>query len=254
MYDDIDSPTSALDGRHGDGQTSGLPLSAAPPRFGRLAMCVAAASALAIGVTGTVAYGVWFNHDQQAYAEAMASARQALANVPSSGAGSVTNADSAPAQQVSPTADATMAAQPDADPEAGGQLASWSGEVKRGQSGLTEPVTATADNQPADMPVSTPANLSMNTYANIPASTSTSPSAAAPVRRPSGAANPSGQQYTSWRASARDGRATSQDRRATSGNAKHKDNNLFARVGLFFRRVSYRQHDNTNRQDIYSHP
>jgi hypothetical protein len=55
------------------------PVPAAPPaRFGRLALWVASASALAVGVVGTVAYGVWFNHDQRAYVEAMASARQAL--------------------------------------------------------------------------------------------------------------------------------------------------------------------------------
>ena len=80
MYDDTDSPKSVLDGQDARGQTSGLSFSATPPRFGRLAMCVAAASALAIGVMGTVAYSVWFNHDQQAYAEAMAGARRALMN------------------------------------------------------------------------------------------------------------------------------------------------------------------------------
>lgn len=48
------------------------------PRFGRLALCTAAAAALACGVLGTVAYSVWFNRDQQAYAEAIATARQAL--------------------------------------------------------------------------------------------------------------------------------------------------------------------------------
>jgi hypothetical protein len=53
---------------------------------------MAAAGALAFGVLGTVAYGVWFNHDQQAYAEAIAGVREALgmpgsASVVSSGAG-----------------------------------------------------------------------------------------------------------------------------------------------------------------------
>jgi hypothetical protein len=51
---------------------------ATPVRFGRLALWVASASALAIGVVGTVAYGVWFNQDQHAYAEAMENARQTL--------------------------------------------------------------------------------------------------------------------------------------------------------------------------------
>jgi len=49
-----------------------------PVRFGRLALWVASASALAIGIMGTVAYGVWFNQDQHAYAEAMEHARQTL--------------------------------------------------------------------------------------------------------------------------------------------------------------------------------
>src|SRR6266702_7921395 len=51
---------------------------ATPVRFGRLALWVASASALAVGVVGTVAYGVWFNQDQHAYTEAMENARQTL--------------------------------------------------------------------------------------------------------------------------------------------------------------------------------
>ncbi|WP_429253993.1 hypothetical protein [Paraburkholderia sp. GAS334] len=47
-------------------------------RFGRLALCAASASALALGVVGTIAYVVWFNHDQRIYAEAVMNARQAL--------------------------------------------------------------------------------------------------------------------------------------------------------------------------------
>src|SRR5476649_2159862 len=49
-----------------------------PVRFGRLALWVASASALTVGIMGTVAYGVWFNQDQHAYAEAMEHARQTL--------------------------------------------------------------------------------------------------------------------------------------------------------------------------------
>jgi hypothetical protein len=55
------------------------PAFAQPPvRFGRLALWIASASALAVGIMGTVAYGVWFNQDQHAYAEAMEHARQTL--------------------------------------------------------------------------------------------------------------------------------------------------------------------------------
>ncbi|QIE26407.1 hypothetical protein SBC1_43160 (plasmid) [Caballeronia sp. SBC1] len=53
-------------------------LARTPVRFGRLALWIASASALAIGIMGTVAYGVWFNQDQHAYAEAMEHARQTL--------------------------------------------------------------------------------------------------------------------------------------------------------------------------------
>jgi hypothetical protein len=47
-------------------------------QYGRFALWVASASSLAIGVAGAVAYGIWFNHDQHAYVDAITSARQAL--------------------------------------------------------------------------------------------------------------------------------------------------------------------------------
>ena len=144
MYDDTDSPKSVLDGQDAGGQTSGLSISATPPRFGRLAMCVAAASALAIGVMGTVAYSVWFNHDQQAYAEAMAGARRALGNSASASAAAMAKSAGvtalpaaavlAKSPQPSPATAASgvtvAASAAGADPEAGGQFASWSGQVK----------------------------------------------------------------------------------------------------------------------------
>ncbi|MFM0391719.1 hypothetical protein [Paraburkholderia phytofirmans] len=241
MYNDIDSPNAALDGQSTGGQMNGLPIPAMPPRFGRLAMCVAAASALAIGVMGTVAYGVWFNQDQQTYANAMAGARQALGNGASASGAVVANTAAVPtlpvaaarpnAPQASLTsstsnADATTAAAPAAsDPEAGGQLASWYGEVK--------PTTVQANAVAVSAPV-TPA----------PAATS--------ARRPASAANPPTQQLVASRAG-KDGRAAPQERRGAAETARHKDT-LFARMGLFFRRVNYRQHGNSNRQDIYSHP
>jgi hypothetical protein len=46
-------------------------------RFGRVTLWVASASAIAVGVVGTGAYGVWFNHDQRGYVEAMASPQHA---------------------------------------------------------------------------------------------------------------------------------------------------------------------------------
>lgn len=44
----------------------------------RPSLWAASAISLALGVTGTVAYGVWFNHDQRTYANAIESARRAL--------------------------------------------------------------------------------------------------------------------------------------------------------------------------------
>ncbi|MGF6598098.1 hypothetical protein P3T23_002815 [Paraburkholderia sp. GAS448] len=46
-------------------------------RFGRVTLWAASASAIAVGVVGTGAYGVWFNHDQRGYVEAMASPQHA---------------------------------------------------------------------------------------------------------------------------------------------------------------------------------
>jgi hypothetical protein len=250
MYHDTDSPGSALDGQRDAGQSSGLSISATPPRFGRLAMCVAAASALAIGVMGTVAYSVWFNHDQQAYAEAMAGARRALGNNASASAAvmaktaSVTALPAAtmptkppPLSRATAASDATVAASTVvSDPEAGGQFASWSGEVKASR---THPDLVA--NAPPDAPAS----------AAMPP-TSASTSAPTSVRRSANAGTAPTQQFAAARAG-KDGRAAPQERRGASETARHK-HTLFARMGLFFRRVSYRQHGNANRQDIYSHP
>ncbi|RKR38993.1 hypothetical protein [Paraburkholderia sp. BL17N1] len=250
MYNDTDSPKSVLDGQHAGGQASGLSNSATPPpRFGRLAMCMAAASALAIGVLGTVAYSVWFNHDQQAYAEAMAGARRALGNGVSANAAvaavmaknaSATAVPAAiasakpvpalPSSQVMATSGATTPASPaGTDPEAGGQFASWSGEVKA-KAFAAQPVRV--------------ANVASGTSA----STAPPPT---PARRSANASAAPTQQVAASHPG-KDGRAAPQERRAPE-NARHK-NNLFARMGLFFRRVNYRQHGNANRQDIYSHP
>ncbi|MFM0121501.1 hypothetical protein P0D73_21850 [Paraburkholderia sp. RL18-101-BIB-B] len=242
MYNDTDSPKSVLDGQDAGGQPSGLSLSATPPRFGRLAMCVAAASALAIGVMGTVAYSVWFNHDQQAYAEAMAGARRALGNSASASAAAMAKSAGvtalpaaavlAKSPQPSPATAASgvtvAASAAGADPEAGGQFASWSGQVKASKARPD----VVADAAPG-----------------TPASAATPPTSA---RRSAGSATPPTQQLAASRPG-KDARAAPQERRGASETARHK-NSLFARMGLFFRRVSYRQHGNANRQDLYSHP
>ncbi|MFM0100551.1 hypothetical protein PQQ87_33495 [Paraburkholderia nemoris] len=268
MLNDTEFSKSAVESADSGFDSGAEPPAAAPPvRFGRLALCVATASALALGVVGTVAYGVWFNHDQQAYAEAMARARQALGTAASAAAGpalaksiaaprsaaaaaaaeGTAGARQAPAvkpvatgAQVTSVAPATTAPQAPADPpatapmqaaaaapdgEEGGKLASWSGPVTR----LPAPTvseTVVADATPV-------------------LAASSAPAAAPSNRVP--------QQSASGRPG-RDARLAQQDRRANSAaNARHKGS-LFARMGSFFRRVSYRQHDTGNRQDIYSHP
>jgi hypothetical protein len=219
MLNDTEFSKSAVESADSGFDSGAEPPAAAPPvRFGRLALCVATASALALGVVGTVAYGVWFNHDQQAYAEAMAHARQALGTAASAAAGPALAKSIA-----APRSAATAAAAPNG--EEGGKLASWSGPVTR----LPAPTvseTVVADATPA-------------------LAASSAPAAAPP--------NPAPQHSASGRPG-RDARLAQQDRRANSAaNARHKGS-LFARMGSFFRRVSYRQHDTGNRQDIYSHP
>lgn len=227
MFNHPNLRKSVAGGPSARGQTNGPPVSAAPLRFGRLAMCVAVASALAIGVLGTVVYGAWFNQDQQAYAEAMAGARQALGNGAPTSAGVIAKpANVAPSPPVGAIASPTGA-----DPEAGSELSTWSGEVT-GHSQARLPAAFAAEAAPA---------------AAAPSATS-----ATFARRPVGAGNSPAQQWVSARP-ARDNRATPQEHRAPPTSARRKDN-PFTRVGLFFRRVSYRQHGNANRQDIYSHP
>jgi hypothetical protein len=72
-----------------------------PARFSRLALWVASASALTLGVMGTLAYGVWFNQDQHTYAEAMEHARQTLWLTGAAAAPAVDTAQAV--QQMSPS-------------------------------------------------------------------------------------------------------------------------------------------------------
>ncbi|MFM0082455.1 hypothetical protein P0D72_26860 [Paraburkholderia sediminicola] len=266
MLNDTEFSKSAVESPDTGFEAGAEPPAAAPPvRFGRLALCVATASALALGVVGTVAYGVWFNHDQQAYADAMARARQALGTAAAAAARPALAKSIAPPRsattaaqgtaggmqapavrpvttgaQVTAVAPATTSTQAKVDPpataqmwaaaaapdgEEGGKLASWSGPVTR-PAAPTVSETVVADATPA---------------------LAASAAAAAPPP------NPASQQLASGRPG-RDARLAQQDRRAKSAaNARHKGS-LFARMGSFFRRVSYRQHDTGSRQDTYSHP
>lgn len=228
MFNDTDLPKSAVehpDTRFGAG---GEHLAAAPPvRFGRLALCVATASALAVGVVGTVAYGVWFNHDQQKYADAIAGARQALGTAASTVAGRAAAESIAPPGRITASMQATAAAP--ATEEAGEKQASWSGPVTRPPA-LAPALSQTVAADPTQGASSVPAVL----HATPPS-------------------NPGAQQFGGGRSGKTAHLAQPDRRSASTANTRHKSS-LFARMGSFFRRVSYRQHGTGSQQDLYSHP
>ncbi|RKT21947.1 hypothetical protein B0G69_5362 [Paraburkholderia sp. RAU2J] len=289
MANDSDFPQSEAEGQDRRFDIRGAHrTSAPPPGFGRFALCIAAAGALAFGVLATVAYSVWFNHDQQAYAEAIASARQALGMQVSSSAVALGAAVSGPMKPVAlmepavsaaapgaaathtimtapatteaigsaapalattaPTSNApatrtpsgseTIASEPSrsraspvSDGEQGSQQAVWSGQVA--------PAAAEAGPRTVVLADATPR-------------TSPSPSPR-PIRRINKSADPAVQQSAAAR-SGKQARTAQAEHRASAPNAKHKDS-LFARMGQFFRRVDYRQHDaGRQQQDLYSRP
>lgn len=295
MANDTDLPQSEMEGPDsGFEETDGHGTNASPPRFGRLALCVAAAGALAFGVLGTVAYGVWFNHDQQAYAEAMAGARQALgvpatesaaaARMPAKSAASTgpavlaaaprtpatTVASVATARAPAPTTTETLIAATPAPPVAAATSSAPA---------TTTPTSAPTTNAQTTNPPSTaqtalepdgeegskqavwsgpiaqaPAASAQTTLADATLAASATP---VPSPRSSRRATNSADPAAQQSAAGRsnkDARVAQQERRASAANAKHK-NSLFARVSQFFRRVSYRQHGSgRQQQDPYSHP
>ena len=279
--DDTDMRYSAADGRYSgfdrDGPDEpGEP----PPRFGRLALCLAAAGALTFGVMGTVAYGVWFNEDQQTYADAIAGAREALGSSASGKVPTVAvahapddaaaqSAAQSPAESATPSATRSatqsatqfpaqsptqLAAQPkppsvalDATGANGGfedtNPAVWSGKIHPSS---PDPSLATTL---ADTSIDDAADTSVGTSGDTPlAPVAPTP----PPRSPKHTANAADSNaHPAAGRGAKETRLAQQERRASS---KHKDD-LFARIGQFFRRVSYRQHDNgRQQQDTYSHP
>jgi hypothetical protein len=299
MANDSDLPQSETEGpERGFDTRSPHRTATSAPAFGRLALCTAAAGALAFGVLGTVAYGLWFNHDQQAYSEAIAGVRQALgmpgaasvvaagsamnrlaepvalsgpagsATVPVTAATSSHTMPTTPALKPGatenalavPSAPATTAATPRASTtptppsapttstasstqaalevkgEEGSKQAVWSGQV------------AQAPAKPAPT-TTTMADATFATPASSPSPRST--------RHAINGAEAATQQSSPGR-TGKDARAAQSERRVASANAnanaRHK-NSLFARMGLLFRRVNYRQHDSgRQQQDIYSHP
>jgi hypothetical protein len=111
---------------------------------GRLTLWVASASSLAVGVAAAVAYGVWFNHDQRAYMEAIASARQALgiaSGAPAarttawSGQVALSPGEGAAAQKETDGSAATLAAGPDSLADMQDPMSSRAANPNRAQSG-----------------------------------------------------------------------------------------------------------------------
>jgi hypothetical protein len=198
----------------------------APIRFGRLALWMASATALGIGVLGTVAYSMWFTHDQRVYAEAMASARKtlgieqpALAQTQSGGVVEAAPVTSAPVTSAPVTSIVTIPAAP-ATPET---------------TDLAE-INDTDDS---------------TTVATVvaPSGSDSAPVAQGSARKVSGSAQTAAAPMRTGRS------AQTQAARRHVARAK-SDTGLFARMGAFFHRVSYQQQRNgTSRQrEEYSRP
>lgn len=244
----------------------------APARFGRLALWIASASALGIGVAGTVGYKVWFNQDQRAYVEAMTIARQELgitqatlaAQTLSTGIVEPTQAympGEAPSALAATGASPYAAAEPAPAPGLAALPAQTAAQIPdplAPVSTATAAILAAAESArsapsaaPAT-PVAPPA-AAAEVAAARPAPTApaarTTQAARRSARMASASPNP---QQASTRAS-RQNQAVSQNRRHPATHAK-PDESLFARMGSFFHRVSYRQNGNSSQRDEYSRP
>ncbi|WP_342030524.1 hypothetical protein [Paraburkholderia sp. SG-MS1] len=230
----------------------------------------------------TVAYGVWFNQDQQAYAEAIASARQAL-GMPVSSSLVASGAAASPMKPVALIERAVSPAEPGvaathakttapATTEAIGAAApTLNAPATRKPSGseaiASEPSSSRASplsdgeqgsqqavwwGQVAPAPAEPDPRTVVLADATPRTSHSPSPSLR-PARRINNSAGRAAQQSAAAR-SGKEARTAQAERRASAPDAKHKDS-LFARMGQFFRRVDYRQHDaGRQQQDLYSRP
>ncbi|CAB3694813.1 hypothetical protein [Paraburkholderia rhynchosiae] len=285
MYNDPDLPHVRGHSDHAGFESGDLEgTSAAPARFGRLALCVAAASALAFGVVGTVAYGVWFNSDQQTYAEAIARARQAL-RMPASGNTAAVLAKSSPeaGSSIATTApfttppSATVATAPIATPAiSAAPLATSAINALAERPGIDAsaradtPVllnlpalpaesvasTAEADRKPSvwsgQVTRAPQAEALADNLADATAAAAEPAALLRPMPRATSTPEPAAPQLASTR-SVKEARYAQPERRASATSPRRKSN-LFARMGSFFRRVSYRQHGSGSQQDLYSHP
>ncbi|WP_250534067.1 hypothetical protein [Caballeronia sp. AZ10_KS36] len=192
---------------------------------------MASASALGIGVLGTVAYSMWFNHDQRVYTEAMASARRTLGiDQPVIAAGPPAQTLSSGVVQPPPTA-SLVAAHSD--------------------------TTALADNPPAD----TSDTTSLGPVAVAPVATAAtvagaSQDAASPTRTAAGPASQTVAANRPNRGASGQPVRTAQAKEAARHRASRAraEPGLFARVGAFFHRVSYRRNATSGQREEYSRP
>jgi hypothetical protein len=188
-----------------------------PMRFGRLALWMASASALGIGVLGTVAYSMWFTHDQRVYAEAMSSARKTL--------GIEQPALSASAQTQS------------------------AGVVEPAMSASTAPpvdTTRLADNAPSnDVIESASPNLADTAATKTQGGEAPQTQAAAAPRKATNRASRPNSPQTYQ---------TAQVPRRRAAHDNKAEPGLFARVGAFFHRVSYQRNVPSRQREEYSRP
>jgi len=211
----------------------------APLRFGRLALWMASATALGIGVLGTVAYSMWFNHDQRVYAEAMASARSTLG--------------------IDQPAIAAAQTQSSGMVEAPGTAAipGYTSTYATNDGPAPVDTASLADNVPADdtPPLADASDSAGAAGAAALATVAAATSAQAQSQQQSAAAQRRGNPSATQQAAANRASQSSQSAQARKRQAHAKpEGGLFARVGAFFHRVSYRNNVPNRQREEYSRP
>ncbi|WP_250865709.1 hypothetical protein [Caballeronia sp. INSB1] len=216
-----------------------------PLRFGRLALWMASATALGIGVLGTVAYGMWFNHDQRVYAEAMASARRTLGIDQPAIAAQTQSAGAVETPLAGAPGNAVRYASNDGPAPI--DTASLADNAPVADA-ADEPTVADTGTDGSDTTLATTAYAQSSTRPpQVDGST------AAPVQR--AAVQRRGAPSATARAAAanRAGNDSYAQARKRQAHAK-PEGGLFARVGAFFNRVSYRHNVPNRQREEYSRP
>lgn len=229
-----------------------------PPRFGRLAMWAVSATALACGVAGTVAYDVWFNQDQRAYADAMTHARQAL----NRSAQSTSPIASVPATEVTTIPEAMRAATSHSLPPpaqvAGLAIVPSVGTPADTATRIdtTAGTTNTLEGAPESGPGISPGTSGHQTAWTGRVATAPPPAREDPVLVAQTDPDPAPAALATappavTRCSAM--AALPDHRRHLKVARPTPKPTLFARMGAFFHRDSYRQHGNEGQRDLYAH-